>query len=64
MKKELIAALDVGTSGMRAAVFRPDGSCAAQYRLPLSPARPEPGLSEYRADTILQAVSQVLNTVL
>ena len=64
MKKELIVALDVGTSSCRAVCFRPDGSRAAGASLPLMPARIEPGMSEYQAGVILQTARRVLDTVL
>lgn len=64
MKKELIIALDIGTSGCRAAAVRADGTLAAQHYLPLLPKRPAPGLSQYDAAELVAAATQSLNAVL
>ena len=64
MKKELIIALDIGTSGCRAAAVRTDGTLAAQHYLPLLPKRPAPGLSHYEAADLVAAVKQSLHAVL
>ena len=59
-----IVALDIGTSGCRAAAVRPDGSFAAQCYTPLVPVRPAEGLSEYKAEELLEATRRVLHAVL
>ena len=64
MKKSLIVALDIGTSGCRAAAVREDGTLAAQHYLPLLPKRPAPGLSQYDAADLLAAATQSLQAVL
>lgn len=64
MKKELIIALDIGTSGCRAAAVRADGTLAAQHYLPLLPKRPATGLSQYEAADLVAAAKQSLQAVL
>ncbi len=44
-----ILVLDVGTSGMRAAVVRPDATIAVEEHQHLLPSSPEPGLVEFDA---------------
>ena len=44
-----ILVIDVGTSGLRAAVVRPDASIAAEQHRELLPVSPEPGLVEFDA---------------
>ena len=64
MKKEFVVALDIGTSGCRAAAFRKDGSVAASHDMPLTPYRPAPGASQYEGETLLRSAKTTLNTVL
>ena len=59
-----IVALDIGTSGCRAAAITPNGRVEAQCALPLEPVRPAEGLSEYKADELLQTQLNVLHAVL
>lgn len=62
--QKMIVALDVGTSGCRAAAVRGDGSVAVQQEQPLVPLRGAPGLSEYKAEELLHAARQTLHAVL
>ena len=64
MKQNLIVSLDIGTSGCLAAAVRPNGSIAARYEYPLLPSRPTPGISEYKAEDLLQAALDSLQAVL
>ena len=61
----MILVIDVGTTGLRAAVVRPDGSVAASEPRPCTPTSPFPGLVEFDATalatTALDATSAVLN---
>lgn len=43
----MILVVDVGTTGLRAAVVRPDGSIAASETRPCAPDSPAPGLVEF-----------------
>lgn len=47
--------VDVGTSQVRAAVVRPDGSVQAVQRRPLPPSSPAPGLVEFDAAAMAEA---------
>ncbi len=62
--QKMIVALDIGTSGCRAAAVRGDGSVALQQEAPLVPLRSAPGLSEYQAEELLRAARQTLHAVL
>ncbi len=64
MAKNLLVALDIGTSGCRAIAVREDGSVAAQHYLPLAPNRPSPGKSEYQATELIKAAKNSLHAVL
>ncbi len=64
MVKDIVIALDMGTSGCRAAAVRADGTVAAQHYVALFPARPAVGLSEYQADTLFQAAERSIHAVL
>lgn len=61
----MILVIDVGTSGLRAAVVRPDGSVAAAEYRPCGPESPFPGLVEFDATamaaTVLDAAGAVLH---
>jgi len=61
-----ILVIDVGTSGLRAAVVRPDATIAAEQHRPLLPSSPEPGLVEFdaahMASTALELARAVLAT--
>lgn len=48
--------VDVGTSQVRSAVVRPDGTVTAVARVPLPPTSPAPGLVEFDAAAMADAV--------
>lgn len=51
-----ILVVDVGTSGMRGAIVRPDGAVVHAHHLPLLPDTPFPGLVEFDALSMADAV--------
>lgn len=61
----MILVIDVGTTGLRAAVVRPDGSVAATEYRPCAPEAPFPGLAEFdptrMANLVLDASRAVLH---
>jgi glycerol kinase len=59
-----ILVIDVGTSGVRAAVVRPDATVAAEHRVEVLPASPAPGLVEFDADRMATAALGVARRVL
>jgi glycerol kinase len=60
----MILVIDVGTTGLRAAVVRPDGSVAAAEYRPCSPDSPFPGLVEFDATTMATTVLDATRAVL
>jgi glycerol kinase len=54
-----VLVVDVGTSGLRAAVMRPNGDVAALHYRPFPPSSPFPGLVEFDAASMAAAVLQV-----
>ena len=54
-----ILVVDVGTSGVRAAIVRPDASVDHEHRVPLLPDSPAPGLVEFDAARMADAVLEV-----
>jgi glycerol kinase len=54
-----ILVVDVGTSGVRAAIVRPDASVEHERRVPLLPDSPAPGLVEFDAARMADAVLEV-----
>jgi glycerol kinase len=54
-----ILVVDVGTSGVRAAIVRPDATVEHEHRVPLLPASPAPGLVEFDAARMADAVLEV-----
>ncbi len=54
-----ILVIDVGTSGVRGAVVRPDASVEHIHHVPVLPDTPFPGLVEFDAIAIADAVRQV-----
>ncbi len=56
--------VDVGTSGVRAAIVRPDASVEHEHRVPLLPDSPAPGLVEFDASRMAEAVLTVARTAL
>jgi glycerol kinase len=59
-----ILVIDVGTSGLRAAVVRPDATVAAVQHRPLLPSSPEPGLVEFDAAEMASLALEVARGVL
>lgn len=54
-----ILVVDVGTSGLRAAVVTPDGEVTALHHRPFPPSTPAPGLVEFDAAAMATAVLDV-----
>ena len=54
-----ILVIDVGTSGVRGAVVRPDASVTHIHHVPVLPDTPFPGLVEFDGRSIADAVQQV-----
>jgi glycerol kinase len=59
-----ILVVDVGTSGVRAAVVRPDATVEHEHRVPLLPDSPAPGLVEFDAARMADAVLEVARAAL
>lgn len=59
-----VLVVDVGTSGLRAAVVRPDGAIAALAHRSFPPSTPFPGLVEFDATAMAAAVLDVCHEVL
>ncbi len=59
-----ILVVDVGTSGVRSAVVRPDGSVDHIHHVPVLPDTPFPGLVEFDAVAMAAAVLQVASASL
>ncbi len=59
-----ILVVDVGTSGVRGAVVRPDGAVEHISRVPVLPDTPFPGLVEFDAVAMAAAVVQVASSSL
>ncbi len=59
-----VLVIDVGTSGLRAAVVRPDGEVHALHYLPFPPSSPFPGLVEFDAAGMATAVVEVASAAL
>ncbi len=54
-----ILVVDVGTSGVRAAVVHPDSTVGHVHHLPVLPSSPAPGLVEFDASALAAAVLEV-----
>jgi len=54
-----ILVVDVGTSGVRAAIVRPDATVEHEHRVPLLPDSPAPGVVEFDAARMADAVLEV-----
>jgi glycerol kinase len=54
-----ILVIDVGTSGVRAAVVRPDASVTAEHRVEVLPSTPAPGLVEFDPGAMADAALDV-----
>jgi len=59
-----VLVVDVGTSGVRAAVVRPDGTLDAVHHLPVLPDTPFPGLVEFDAVLLADAALSVARAAL
>jgi glycerol kinase len=59
-----ILVVDVGTSGVRGAVVRPDGSVGHVHYVPVLPDTPFPGLVEFDATVMADAVMEVARATL
>ncbi len=64
MKGPFIVALDLGTSGCRAAAITQQGKIACEQREELFPVRGVDGSSHYNAQTLLEVQLRVLNKLL
>ena len=59
-----VLAVDVGTSGVRAAVVRPDSSVERVHQLQVLPSSPSQGFVEFDAAEIARAVLEVSTAAL
>jgi glycerol kinase len=59
-----ILVIDVGTSGLRASVVRPDATIAAEEHRPLLPSTPEAGLVEFDPARMAALALELATTVL
>ena len=59
-----VLVVDVGTSGVRAAVVRPDATVEHAHHAPVLPDSPAPGLVEFDASRMAEAVLEVAAAVL
>jgi glycerol kinase len=59
-----ILVVDVGTSGIRAAVVTPDAQVTAEHHVPLLPDSPAPGLVEFDAVRMAEVVLDVAHRAL
>ncbi len=59
-----ILVIDVGTSGLRAAIVRPDATIAVDRHVELLPDTPAPGLVEFDATRMADAALEVARAVL
>ena len=59
-----VLAVDVGTSGVRAAIVRPDSSIAHPHQLQVLPSSPSQGFVEFDAAEIARAVLEVSTAAL
>ncbi len=59
-----ILVIDVGTSGLRASVVRPDGAITAEHRRALLPDSPAPGLVEFDATAMADAALELARAAL
>ena len=59
-----ILVIDVGTSGVRSAVVRPDGAVEHVHHVPVLPDTPFPGLVEFDAVAMAAAVVEVATRAL
>ncbi|HEY1826653.1 MAG TPA: FGGY family carbohydrate kinase [Acidimicrobiales bacterium] len=59
-----VLVVDVGTSGVRAAIVRPDATTAHEHHVPVLPDTPAPGLVEFDATRMAAAVLEVATAAL
>jgi glycerol kinase len=59
-----VLAVDVGTSGVRAAIVRPDSSVESVFQQQVLPSSPAPGFVEFDANEIAKAVLEVSTAAL
>jgi glycerol kinase len=59
-----VLVVDVGTSGVRAAIVRPDGEVEHEHHVRVLPTTPAPGLVEFDAAQMADAVLQVAQSAL
>ena len=59
-----ILVVDVGTSGVRAAIVRPDATVDHEHRVPLLPDSPAPGLVEFDAARMADAILETAQAAL
>ncbi len=59
MTAQSLLVVDVGTSGVRAAIVRPDATVEHVHHVPVLPATPFPGLVEVDARALAEAVLEV-----
>ncbi|HEX3796131.1 MAG TPA: FGGY-family carbohydrate kinase [Acidimicrobiales bacterium] len=59
-----VLVVDVGTSGVRAAIVRPDATVEHVHHAPVLPDTPEPGLVEFDASRMADAVLSVAHAAL
>ncbi len=59
-----VLVVDVGTSGVRAAIVRPDATIEHEHHVPLLPDSPAPGLVEFDAARMADAVLTVAGAAL
>ena len=59
-----VLVVDVGTSGVRAAIVRPDATVIHAHHAPVLPDSPAPGLVEFDATVMADAVTIVANAAL
>ena len=59
-----ILVVDVGTSGVRAAIVRPDATVEHEHRVPLLPDSPAPGLVEFDAERMADAILETAQAAL
>jgi glycerol kinase len=59
-----VLVIDVGTSGVRASIVRPDAAVTHAHHAPVLPESPAPGLVEFDAVLMAEAVMQVAQATL
>ena len=64
MSRELLLALDLGTTGVRALLVQPDGAVLARPYRPLAMAHPKPGWVEQDPNEMWEASGEVLERAL